>query len=56
MLNAMKAKRKLFKIGGYTYIVTLPKEWVKELKWRSKQMVELQLRKDSIVVRDYKNS
>ena len=31
MTEAKKAKRKLIKTGTYTYMVTLPKEWVQKL-------------------------
>ena len=52
---AQKSKKKLMMLGGYTYILPLPKEWVKKLKWRSKQAVALTLGKDSITIRDYPN-
>jgi len=51
----MKAKRKILKTGSYTYMITLPKEWVKRLKWRAKQMVELELKEGEIVVKDSEN-
>ena len=35
--------RKMLKTGDYTYMITLPKEWIKLLKWRSKQKIELKL-------------
>jgi len=50
-----KAKRKLLVTGDYTYTLTLPKEWVKKLGWRAKQMVELELKKKGVEIRDYKN-
>lgn len=56
MENMPKAKKKILKTGKYTYMITLPKEWVKTLKWRAKQMVELELVDESIVVRDSKSS
>ena len=49
----MKAKRKLLKTGEYTYMLTLPKEWVKKLGWRAKQLVDLELKNDGIVIRDH---
>ncbi len=41
--------------NAYTYMITLPKEWVKKLKWRAKQMLELELKEKDILIRDYKN-
>jgi len=43
-------KRKLLVIGDYSYMITLPKTWVKKLRWRAKQMVQLELRDGEIVV------
>ena len=50
-----KTQRKILKTGDYTYMLTLPKEGVKELGWRSKQAVELELRGKEILVLDYPN-
>ena len=50
-----KKQRKLLKTGNYTYMLTLPKEWVKRLGWRCKQSVELELKDKEIVVKDYPN-
>lgn len=55
MLNPNTTNRKLLKTGNYTYMLTLPKEWVKELKWRAKQMVTLELKDDHIVIKDFEN-
>ena len=50
-----KTQRKLLKTGDYTYMLTLPKEWIKKLGWRAKQQVELELKDKSIEVKDYPN-
>ncbi|MDP8264429.1 MAG: AbrB/MazE/SpoVT family DNA-binding domain-containing protein [Candidatus Aceula lacicola] len=55
MTETKKEKRKLIKTGTYTYMVTLPKEWVQKLGWRAKQMVELEQKGEEIVIRDWKN-
>ena len=55
MMNPAKTNRKLLKTGNYTYMLTLPKEWVKKLKWRAKQMVSLELKDDHIVIKDFEN-
>ena len=36
-------------------MLTLPKEWVKKLGWRSKQQVELTLEDKQITVKDFPN-
>ena len=36
-------------------MLTLPKEWVKALKWRAKQMVTLELKDDHIVIKGFEN-
>ena len=55
MEDINKTNRKLLKTGDYTYMLTLPKAWVKKLKWRAKQKVELTLESDSIVIKDFPN-
>ncbi|MCK4907972.1 MAG: AbrB/MazE/SpoVT family DNA-binding domain-containing protein [Spirochaetes bacterium] len=36
-------------------MLTLPKEWVKALKWRAKQMAALELKDGYIVIKDVKS-
>jgi len=55
MTDQNKTTRKLLKTGRYTYMLTLPKEWVQKLNWRTKQKVELEFKEDGIVIRDFKN-
>ncbi|MBL7197858.1 MAG: AbrB/MazE/SpoVT family DNA-binding domain-containing protein [Candidatus Omnitrophica bacterium] len=55
MKESEKTQRKILKTGNYTYMLTLPKEWVKRLGWRSKQIVELEIKDNRIVVKDYPN-
>ncbi|MCK5179372.1 MAG: AbrB/MazE/SpoVT family DNA-binding domain-containing protein [Candidatus Omnitrophica bacterium] len=55
MINPSTTNRKLLKTGNYTYMLTLPKEWVKVLKWRAKQMVTLELKDGHIVIKDSEN-
>ena len=54
MKNPNTVNRKLLKTGTYTYLVTLPKEWVKSLGWRAKQKVALKLEDERIVIEDWK--
>ena len=50
-----KQRKKLLKTGDYTYMLTLPKEWIKKLGWRSKQAVELTLDGKKIIIEDFPN-
>lgn len=45
--------RSLMKIGS-SYAVTIPLEYVKKLKWKEKQKVEVKLVQDRVVVKDFK--
>jgi len=38
-----EATRKLARVGKYSFAVTIPREWVAELKWREKQKISLKL-------------
>jgi len=40
--------------GGRSYTVTIPVEYVKQLKWRARQKLEVLLEGDRIVIRDKK--
>jgi len=46
--------RKLSKTGGSSYAVTIPKAFIRKLKWKEKQKLELKLYKDRIIIRDLK--
>lgn len=47
--------RNLTKIaGGSSYAVTIPIEYVRKLKWRGKQKLEVKLYQDRIIIRDWK--
>ncbi len=47
--------RKIMKTGGEdgSYMITLPKGYVKKLGWRETQKVNLTLRGNTIVIRDW---
>jgi antitoxin component of MazEF toxin-antitoxin module len=46
--------RSLTKVsGGTSYAVTLPMEYIRKLKWKSKQKLDVKLYKDRIVIRDW---
>lgn len=55
MSKTITTQKKLLKTGRYTYMLTLPKEWVKALGWRAKQKVELELKENKIVIKDFLN-
>ncbi|MDY0100083.1 MAG: AbrB/MazE/SpoVT family DNA-binding domain-containing protein [Bacteroidales bacterium] len=46
--------RKLTKAGGSSYAVTIPKAFIRKLKWKEKQKLELKLYKDRVIIRDLK--
>jgi antitoxin component of MazEF toxin-antitoxin module len=47
--------RSLTKVGGSSYAVTIPKDYIKKLKWREKQKLEVKLYQDRIIIRDLDN-
>ena len=47
--------RSLTKVsGGSSYAITIPMEYVRKLKWRAKQKLEVRLYQDRIIIRDWK--
>jgi len=53
--KADRKVRSLTKIaGGTSYAVTIPIEYIRELKWRGKQKLEVKLYQDRIIIRDWK--
>jgi antitoxin component of MazEF toxin-antitoxin module len=47
--------RSLTKVsGGTSYAVTIPMEYIRKLKWRGNQKLEVKLFRDRIVIRDWK--
>lgn len=47
--------RKLFKIGNYSYIVSIPRELIKKLHWQKGQKVEVSQKGKKIEIKDFKN-
>ena len=48
--------RSLTKIsGGTSYGITIPMEYIRKLKWRAKQKLEVKLAGESIIINDWKN-
>ncbi len=47
--------RSLTKVGGSSYAVTIPKDFIRKLKWREKQKLEVKLYQDRIIIRDLDN-
>jgi len=60
-LNTMTTRtekniRSLTKVsGGSSYGVTLPIEYIRKLKWKTKQKLEVTLYQDRIIIRDWKS-
>ncbi|MDO9578969.1 MAG: AbrB/MazE/SpoVT family DNA-binding domain-containing protein [Bacteroidales bacterium] len=47
--------RSLTKVArGTSYAVTIPIEYIRKLKWRGKQKLEVKLYQDRIIIRDWK--
>ena len=46
--------RSLTKTGGASYAVIIPVEFIRKLKWRVKQKVEVKLYQDRIIIKDWK--
>jgi len=48
--------RSLTKVsGGTSYTVTIPMEYIRKLKWRAKQKLEVKLSGDRIIINDWKS-
>ena len=39
--------------GGKSYTITIPREYIKKLKWRAKQKLVVTLRGDKITIKDW---
>jgi antitoxin component of MazEF toxin-antitoxin module len=47
--------RSLTKIaGGSSYAITIPIEYIRKLKWKGKQKLEVKLYQERIIIRDWK--
>ena len=46
--------RSLTKVAsGSSYAITIPIEYIRKLKWKEKQKVEVKLYQDRIIIRDW---
>lgn len=52
--NEERAIRSLTRNSAGSYLVSLPIEYIKKLKWKSKQKVVVKLFSDTIVIKDWK--
>ena len=41
--------------GGSSYAVTIPIEFIRKLKWKEKQKLEVKMYKDRIIIRDWES-
>ncbi len=46
--------RSLTKVGGSSYAVTIPRPYIRKLKWKERQKLEVKLYKDRIIIKDLK--
>ena len=48
--------RSLTKVSsGTSYAITIPMEYIRKLKWRAKQKLDVKLYQDRIIVSDWKH-
>lgn len=40
--------------GGKSYTITIPLEYVKKLKWKAKQKLEVTMYGDRVIIKDWK--
>lgn len=53
--NEEKDIRSLTKIsGGSSYAITIPIDYIRDLKWKEKQKLEVKRYHDRIIIRDWK--
>ncbi len=48
-----KNVRKITKVGGKSYAITIPIEMIRELKWKERQKVIVEKRDGKIIIRDW---
>ena len=48
--------RKIISLGKYSGVVAVPKEFLRKLGWRRGQKVEIEAKRKTLRIRDYKNS
>lgn len=48
--SGSESRRKISKMGSYTYYITIPKDLVQELGWRERQMVTVKREGKKLVV------
>lgn len=55
MSRKTKRVRKLTKVGGYSYAITLPREIVKKFHWQEHQKLQLEIdeKKEKILIKDW---
>lgn len=46
--------RSLTKVGGSSYAVTIPRGFIRKLKWKERQKLEVKLYRDRIIIKDLK--
>jgi len=45
---------KLTKVGGKSYVVTIPIEFVRHLKWKERQKLNITLDGEKLIIEDWK--
>ena len=47
--------RKITKVAGTSFAVTIPIEMIRKLKWREKQKVVISMSGEKIIIKDWKS-
>jgi len=45
---------KIIKVGGKSYTITMPVEFIRHLKWQEGQKVDITLKGKSLIIKDWK--
>lgn len=48
-----KETGKIMKVSRYSYGIVIPKDFIKKLKWKEKQKINISLKGKRIIIRDW---
>ncbi|MCF7905922.1 AbrB/MazE/SpoVT family DNA-binding domain-containing protein [Candidatus Gracilibacteria bacterium] len=51
--SSSQATRKITKVGGHSYYVTIPLDYIRELGWREHQKVQVTKHGKKIIIEDW---
>lgn len=44
--------RKLFKLGYYSYVLSIPRELIKKLRWQKGQQLKVENKGKTVIIKD----